>query len=345
MNLFKTILVITTVFIVMNAEAQSLRFPRESQAASVTQRIGLTDITINYSRPAVKGREIWGKLIPYNQVWRAGANENTTISFSDPVSVNGSNIEAGTYGLHTIPTEDQWTIVFSKQNTGWGSYAYDENEDALRIKVKPEKTEMTEWLEFSFTDPVKNSVTVNLKWEQLKVPFKIEVDVNQVVLKEMRKDLLGAAQFSWQSLNQAATFCANNMVNIDEGLKWAEKSISFNRNFTNMNTKARLLELKGDASESAELRQAALKIANEAEMNTYGYQLLNEKKIDEAISVFKDNIKKYPDSWNVYDSLGEAYSIKGENKLAVENYKIALSKVSDEQNKTRIQNTISQLNK
>jgi tetratricopeptide (TPR) repeat protein len=132
---------------------------------------------------------------------------------------------------------------------------------------------------------------------------------------------------------------------MDEALAWTDKSIALNKNFTNLNTKARLLELKGNSAESKDIRTAAMKIATEADMNAYGYQLLNQKKTDEAIAVFKSNAEKYPDSWNVYDSLAEAYQVKGDNKKAVENYKIALSKVSDEQNKTRIQNTISQLNK
>src|SRR5712692_2724975 len=119
------------------SQATELKIPRASQRGTVTQRIGLTDITITYHRPSVGGREIWGKTVPYGQVWRAGANENTTISFTDDVSVEGHALPAGTYGLHTLPTADQWTIIFSKNSTSWGSFSYDEKEDALRVTVKP----------------------------------------------------------------------------------------------------------------------------------------------------------------------------------------------------------------
>ena len=320
-----------------------LKFPKESQLASVTQRIGLTDITISYSRPAVKGREIWGRLVPYNEVWRAGANENTTITFSDPVSINGNKIEPGIYGLHMIPTENDWTIIISKQYTGWGSYAYDQREDLLRFKVKPETSPFREYLEFSFSNIKNNSTQLNLSWEELNVPFKIDVDVHSVVVNNFKKDLLGALQFQWLPFNQAANYCIQNKVYLEDAEKWIEKSIGMNKNFTNLNTKARFLELKGNKNEADQLKAAAMVLATEAEMNTYGYQLLAAKKIDEAIEIFKRNVKTYPNSWNVYDSLAEAYMTKGDNKLAKENYELALNKVNDEQNKNRIQKALDQL--
>src|SRR5260370_732395 len=148
-------------------QAIELRLPTISQRAITTQRIGLTDITVNYCRPLVGGREIWGKAVPYGQVWRSGANENTTISFTDDVSVEGHTLPAGTYGLHTLPTADQWTIIFSKNSTSWGSFSYDEKEDALRVSVKPHPAELVEALEYSFDDPKPDSVAVTFRWEKL----------------------------------------------------------------------------------------------------------------------------------------------------------------------------------
>src|SRR6266404_742326 len=148
-------------------QAVELRLPTISQRAIGTQRIGLTDITVNYCRPLVGGREIWGKAVPYGPVWRSGANENTTISFTDDVSVEGRALPAGTYGLHTIPTADQWTIIFSKNSTSWGSFSYDEKEDALRVTVKPHAAEFVEALAYSFDDPKPDSVAVTLRWEKL----------------------------------------------------------------------------------------------------------------------------------------------------------------------------------
>jgi len=336
------LLVLSFVFLTA-ANAQQLRFPRESQAASVTQRIGLTDITISYSRPAVKGREIWGKLVPYNQVWRAGANENTTIKFTDDVTINGNKLAAGTYGIHTIPSEQEWTLIFSKQFTAWGSFFYDEKEDVLRMKVTPVKASHTEHLEYSFTDVTPNSAMVNLNWEQLSIPFNIEVDVHSVVVNNFKKELIGAPGFQWLPYNQAANYCVINKTHLDEAKAWVDKSIGINKNYTNLTTKARLLELAGNNSEADELKTAAFKIATEAEINTYGYQLLAEKKIDEAIEIFKKNVKDYPGSWNTYDSLGEAYMIKGDKKLAHKYYSTALEMVTDEQTRTRIRNTLKQL--
>src|SRR5437016_3791758 len=167
--LFQTI----PVLLISLAHAQStiLDLPRPSQHAVVTQRIGITDITLNYHRPLVNGRKIWGGLVPFGEVWRAGANENTTIEFSDPVSVEGQPLAKGIYGLHMIPTADSWTVIFSKMASAWGSYSYKQEEDALRVNVKPRPIEMEEALEYEFEDLKPDSATVTLKWEKLAVPF------------------------------------------------------------------------------------------------------------------------------------------------------------------------------
>src|SRR5207237_10431618 len=159
----------------------ALDLPYASQAAQVKQRVGVTDITITYHRPVVNGRKIWGGLVPTGQVWRAGANENTTIEFSTPISVEGKALPAGTYGLHMIPTADTWTVIFSKMATAWGSYTYDQKEDALRVTVKPRPTEMEEALEYEFEDLKPDSATLTLKWEKIAVPVKIAVTADKTV--------------------------------------------------------------------------------------------------------------------------------------------------------------------
>ena len=148
-------------------QAIELKLPTVSQRASTTQRIGLTDITINYCRPLVGGRKLWGAEVPYGKPWRAGANENTTISFTDDVSVEGKALPAGTYGLHMIPTADQWTVIFSKNSTSWGSFSYDEKEDALRVTTKAQPAEMQEALLYTFDDVKPDSTTATLRWEKL----------------------------------------------------------------------------------------------------------------------------------------------------------------------------------
>src|SRR5881394_1733021 len=186
------------------SQPTELNIPRVSQRGSVTQRIGLTDITITYHRPAVGGREIWGKTVPYGKVWRAGANENTTITVSDDVSVEGKPLAAGTYGLHTIPDKDQWTVIFSKNSTSWGSFSYDEKEDALRVSAKPRAAESFDVLTYVFEDVKADSAAATLRWEKLAVPFRVSVDVKAVVLQSIRNELRSVGGFSWGGYDEAA---------------------------------------------------------------------------------------------------------------------------------------------
>jgi tetratricopeptide (TPR) repeat protein len=330
----------------MTALAQpTLTTPQPSPEAKITQEVGITKISISYHRPGVKERTIWGDLVPYGQVWRAGANENTTIHFSHAVQLNGKKLDAGKYGLHMIPTENDWTIIFSTINTGWGSFGYNESEDALRITVKPESSPFEERLSYRFDNPTNNSVTIALYWEKLRIPFKVEIDLNQVVIENMKMELRGLGQFFWQPWNQAANYCLQNETHIEEGLNWVNRSISINENFTNLRVKSGLLEKKGEKAEAEELMSKAMSIATEGELNQYGYQLLFGGKVDEAIKIFQKNVKDHPDSWNVYDSLGEGYATKGDKKKAIEYYNKALKMVKDENQKKRISGALDNLKK
>src|SRR4030095_2660753 len=178
--------------------AQSdLKLPDVSQAAEVKQRIALTDIQIKYHRPLVNGRKIWGGLVPYGKVWRVGANENTTIEFSDPVSIEGKPLDKGVYGVHMIPNQDSWTVIFSKTNTAWGSYSYDQKDDALRVDVKPKPlAENDEALEFEFENLKHTSTAVTLKWEKLGIPFNVSVNDAEQTLQNIRAQMKGAGQFA-----------------------------------------------------------------------------------------------------------------------------------------------------
>jgi tetratricopeptide (TPR) repeat protein len=320
----------------------ALKFPDASPKATVTQTVGMTDIAIAYNRPAVNKRKIWGGLVPYKEVWRAGANENTTISFSSPVTVAGKPLAAGTYGLHMLPTETDWTIAFSTQHNAWGSFSYDAKEDAARITVSPRPAEFAERLSYRFDDPTENSVTGVMHWEKLEVPFAIAVDTKAVTLASIREQLRGLPRFFWQGWNQAARWALRNDGNIDEALAWSDESLKINENFQNLRVKAGLLEKKGDAKAASALRERSLKLATEVDMNAYGYQLLGEKKVDEALDVFKKNVKDHPGSWNVYDSLAEGYAAKGDKKLAIELYIRALQ-LAPEAQKKRINGAIGAL--
>src|SRR5690349_74912 len=319
-----------------SAQAPPLVLPKQSPRASVGQTIGLTSIAITYDRPAVNGRAIWGALVPFDTVWRAGANENTVISFTSPVKIGGQTLEAGRYGLHMIPTKGEWTVIFSREANAWGSFSYDAAEDALRITTTPVSDDMHERLSYTFDDPTDSTVVATLRWEKLAVPFAIAVDSRAVVVDSLRQQLRGLARFSWQPWSQAAAWCAANHVNRDEAVTWADQSIGLNENFTNLRVKAALLDQRGDKAGAAAAAQRSLAVANEADMNTYGYLLMGQGKVDSAIAIFLRNTKEYPKSWNTYDSLGEAYATKGDKKEAAANYTKALAMVQNDAQKKRI---------
>jgi tetratricopeptide (TPR) repeat protein len=327
----------------LEAQAPLLVLPKQSPRASVGQAVGLTQITITYDRPAVNGRQVWGKLVPFDTVWRAGANENTVLAFSSPVRIGGQTLAAGRYGVHMIPSQSDWTIILSKQANAWGSFSYDPQEDALRFTTSPVPGEMHERLSYTLDDPTEGSVVATLRWEKLAVPFTIAVDTKAVVTDSLRQQLRGLGRFFWQPWSQAAAWCAANGVNLEEATTWADRSIAINENFTNLRVKAALLGQRGDAAGAATAAQRSLALANEAEMNTYGYLLMGQGKVDSAIVVFRKNTRDYPKSWNTYDSLGEAYAKKGDKKLAVENYSKALGMVQDPTQKQRIQGLLAQL--
>src|SRR4029077_6881644 len=282
-----------------------LNLPDVSQAAQVKQRIALTDITVNYHRPLVNGRKIWGGLVPYGKVWRAGANENTTIEFSDPVSVEGQPLAKGVYGLHVIPNPDSWTVIFSKTNTGWGSYSYKEDEDALRVNVKPRPlAEQKEALEYQFGDLKPDSTGETLKGEKLGVPFTVSIKDADKTLQNIRAQLKGRGQFTWQALDEAAQFCLTRKINLDEALQWADASIQNEERFDNLSTKADILKALNRPDEAKSTWNHALELATAPQLYSYGRQLQNQKKGAEALEIFKEVAKRFPQG--VYGSLAEA---------------------------------------
>jgi hypothetical protein len=325
------------------AQLPPLDTPQASPAASVSQRIGLTDITVTYHRPAVNKREIWGKLVPYGETWRAGANENTTIELSTPATVGGKPVPAGTYGLHTLPGQNDWSVMLSSTNTAWGSFSYDEKEDVVRFQVQPKPADMEERLEYRFENPTDDSVDLVLQWEKLAVSIPIKIDLNATVTASLQKQLRGLGRFGWQAWNQAAQWELQHNGDMGQALKWADQSITTQKTFANLRTKAAILEKQGDTAQAEALRADALKIANEADINLYAYGLLGQKKTDEAIAVFRKNVKDHPDSWNTYDSLGEALAAKGDKKAAIESYNKALSMTNDPVQKKRINEALAKL--
>jgi len=321
-----------------------LNLPDVSQAAEVKQRIALTDITVNYHRPLVNGRKIWGGLVPYGKVWRAGANENTTIEFSDPVSVEGKPLAKGTYGLHMIPNQDSWTVIFSKTNTGWGSYSYDQKDDALRVDVKPRPlAENKEALEFDFEDLKPTATAVTLKWEKLGVPFTVSVNDADQTLQNIRAQLKGRGQFTWQSLDEGAQFCLTRKINLDEALRWADASIQNEERFDNLSTKADILKALNRPDEAKTTWNKALEIAKAPQLYTYGRQLQNQKKGAEAMEIFKEVAKRFPNGVYGYLAQARIKSAAGDFSGALSDAKQAQTAAPSEGQKQAIQGLIDRL--
>ena len=310
-------------------QAIELKLPTISQRSIITQRLGLTDITINYCRPLVNGREIWGKAVPYGKVWRAGANENTTISFTDDVSIEGKPLSAGTYGLHTIPTADQWTIIFSKNSTSWGSFSYNESEDALRVTVKPHPTEFTEALAYTFDDPKPDSVLATLRWEKVAVPFRISADENAIVLRSIQNQLRNTGGFTWAGYDEAANWLIDTNQNLDQAMKSENQSIQIEERFENLLGKSQILEAQGKKEEAAAVKAKALDIASGVQLHVYGRSLQAQKKQEEGFAIFKINVKKHPNEWYTHGEIARMASAKGDFDTATKEMKLALNTAPD----------------
>jgi tetratricopeptide (TPR) repeat protein len=335
---------IAVAFAVTLGHAQSavLDLPRDSQHAKIIQRVGITDITINYHRPLVKGRKVWGGIVPYGQVWRAGANENTTIEFTDPVTVEGKPLAKGIYGLHMLPTENEWTIIFSKAAASWGSFTYKEAEDALRVTVKPRAAEMKEALAYEVDDVTPDSAVISLRWEKLAVPFKVEVNTHEIVAQNLHAQLRGLAQYTWDGWDDAANYFLTNKYNLEEALKYEDRSIGVEERYDNLINKSRILDAMNRKDEATVARNKALGMANVTQLHTYGRQLQLAGKQDEAFAVFRTNIKKDPNHWLVRTEAARMAVAKGDYDNATKEMKLALAAAPDPAKPT-VENFIKRL--
>lgn len=247
---------------------QPANLPRPSPDATVSQMVGVTKVSIQYSSPGVMGRKIWGDLVPYGEVWRTGANENTTLTFSTPVKINGSELPAGTYGLQTLPTQEDWTVILSKDADLWGAFKYKPENDALRFQVTPQTVaDSMERMAFTFEDTTDTSSNVVLRWEKLRVSFKIEVDTPKLFLDTAKEAL------RWQPLVQAANYCVQNNICLDEASRWVDASIALQENFSTLRAKAMLLAKKNDTKSAAAYGERALAAAKTAQQAPNAQQL------------------------------------------------------------------------
>ncbi len=313
------------------AQSFVLDLPDQSQRAEISQKVGITNVTINYHRPLVKNRKIWDGLVPYGKVWRAGANENTTITFSDPVMIEGKPLDKGTYGLHMIPNADEWTIIFSKNSTSWGSFTYDQAEDALRVTVKPRAADLHDALTYDFDQLQPDSALVELEWEKVAVPFKVSVDVHDVVQASLKKQLRNLSQYTWMSWDDAANYLLTEKIALDDALTYANKSIENEDRYDNEMTKSKVLTALSRKDDAAVAEKKALDLANPLQVHLFARQLQAQKRSEEAFTIFRENAKKHPDQWFVHTGLARMYSAQGKFDDAAKEMKLALAAAPDNQ--------------
>ncbi|KAA0256008.1 MAG: DUF2911 domain-containing protein [Acidobacteria bacterium] len=353
------------------APAQSVSLPPSgaNQKASVTQSIGLVKVTVDYSSPRVhyQGQDrtgkIWGQLVPYGLhdlgfndckqcPWRAGANENTVITVSHDVKVEGKPLPAGSYGLHMIAGKEAFTVIFSKSSKSWGSYWYDPKEDALRVEVKPVASEFREWLTYEFLEREPGKATLALLWENLKVPVTISLDdPDAPYFAALRNELRGYAGFDSPSLQAAAQWALGTGKNLDEALGWARRAADTTtggeESFATLSTLGLLESATGKTAEGEKTLQRAIDhpTANPIRVHQLGRQLQAQGKKAEALKVFEANAKRFPDKWPVHVGLARGYAGTGDTKKALEHAKKALAQAPDELNRKNLEKMVEQLQK
>jgi tetratricopeptide (TPR) repeat protein len=364
----------TILGVAATASAQVVTLPPSggNQKAAVIQDIGLVEVRIDYSSPDVHGPngedrtgKIWGQLVPWGLAdlgfgngkpspWRAGANENTVFTVSHDVTVQDQPLPAGRYGLHMIPGEQEWTIVFSKNSSSWGSFFYDESEDALRVTTRPEKAEYREWLAYDFIDRDPDQATVALHWENLRVPFTIKVpNLVDLYVANLRNELRSTAGFSWQGFDQAAQYCLANCRDrkeyLEQALQWIETASTpplGEANFTTLSTRAQVLHALGRDAESMETLKTAVMLpaATAQQIHSAARQLQIQGLTPQAIQLFKLNAERFgADNWPLTVGLARAYSAEGDYKRALEYAKKARAQAPDPLNQGNLDTIIELL--
>jgi len=331
-----------------------------NKKASVSEQIGIVKIAITYGKPGVKGRE--GKIYntpvahygfadqghgtSHEAPWRAGANENTTMSFSHPVKIEGKDLPAGTYGFFISLGETESTLIFSKVANSWGSFYYDPDEDALRVTVNNKALDSSvEWLKYEFIDQAENSAVIAMSWEKRMIPFKVEAETKALQIASFKNDFRTTRPY--YDYIQAANYCIQNNIELEQALAWMDRAIYFRimgeKNFRTLSTKAAVLMKMNRIPDAKKVMGEALPLGSMLDIHFYGRQLLSMKEADEAMKVYKINYDKYPNQFTTNVGLGRAYSAKGEYKKALTYMKAALSQAPDDGNKTNVETMIKKL--
>lgn len=327
--------------------------------ATVSEEVGITSITIKYSRPDVNKREgkIWGdgNLVTYgfsslnlntnknDMPWRAGANENTTITFEHDVKIEGKDIKAGTYGLHMALWADKATVIFSNQAEAWGSYYYDPKFDALRVDVKPVMLDKSvEWLKYEFIEHKEKSCVIAMQWEKLSVPFRVDVDVDNIVMARLREQVTGGRGFNPMLMLGAANFALNKNIYLDEALGWAQRA-ALTKSFPTLNTLGTAYTKLNRLKEADSTMNEALVFANAAQHVNYGRSLIAAKRPERALEIFTAAQKKFGDIYIVNAGFMSYHSAKADYKKALEHANKALTQAPNDAAKTAMNGNIIKL--
>ncbi len=331
--------------------------------ATITEEVGITSITLKYSRPDVNKREgkIYGEgnRVPYgfkeqnfvsgknDAPWRAGANEATVITFEHDVIVEGKNIKAGTYALFMAMGAENVTLIFSNEDAAWGSFSYKPEDDVLRVDVKPVTLDKSvEWLKYEFIEHGEKYCVIAMQWEKVSVPFKITVDVDNIVIAKLRKEMTGNKSFTPALELQAAQYCLNKNINLEEALRWSQNAVSGpagQRTYITLRNLAVAFEKLNRIPEADSIMMEGLQIATANQYTAYGRQLITQKRIDKALEIFLASQKRYGDVSGVNNGLMSGYSAKGDFKKALEYANKALAQAPNDATKAIINGNIAKL--
>ncbi|MCO6360215.1 DUF2911 domain-containing protein [Roseivirga pacifica] len=350
-----TFLLLLFIEHISEAQFHTLNIPQISNHVYEEQRLAVTDISIDYSSPSTNNRDVWNTpgIIPQNGnpiAWRAGANMNTTISFSTDVMINGQALKKGKYGFHIIPNGEDFTLLFAHNNNQWGSYYLDLEKDiTLRVNVKSEACSFSEKLDYEFLNWQENAVTVALEWGEKRIPFEVSVDLNKTVVESFRSELRGINTYHWQAWNDAANWCLNHNTNLEEALAWANRSINggyngfaANRNTTNLITKIRLQKALDRTAEMNATIDEAIQINMDVNQANYlSIMLLQLGAVDQAHELLSREIENNPEAWFLKLNQAIAYYYSGNKKKSLkaleqvyrvtpENFKARLDQIKSE---------------
>jgi hypothetical protein len=329
--------------------------------ATIKETVGISDITLSYSRPDVAGREgkVWGTLVSYGfstnsfitnrptSPWRAGANDNTTISFEHDVKLEGKSVPAGTYGIHMAVWPDSVLLILSKQNDAWGSFYYDEKNDQLRTVLKPQMNDKSvEWLKYEFIDHKEKSCTIALMWEKWIIPFKIEVDVENIVIAKLRDQVTSQKGFNSTNMLQASQYCINKGINLEEALTWAQRAVSGfqgQRSFVTLRNLATAYEKLNKLQPADSIMNEAIPMGNAAQQVAYGRSLIAQKRADKALDIMNGAVKQFGSTQGTNTGLAYAYSAKGDYTKAIDAATKALGLATNDAAKKNIEGLITKL--